>query len=108
MCAPSHLNLRLKKWKSQAEACHENCNENLFLDFFQSFCFRKRFEHQQKFLEEERKRRQFEEQKQKLRLLSSVKPKVCPKEVGGVFLQVFLMAFDGMGSFGKQINGELV
>lgn len=37
---------------------------------------RKRFEHQQKFMEEERKRRQFEEQKQKLRLLSSVKPKV--------------------------------
>ncbi|XP_063308838.1 synergin gamma isoform X2 [Pelobates fuscus] len=39
----------------------------------------KRFEHQQKFLEEERKRRQFEEQKQKLRLLSSVKPKTCEK-----------------------------
>lgn len=42
--------------------------------------FRKRFEHQQKFLEEERKRRQFEEQKQKLRLLSSVKPKVGPQQ----------------------------
>lgn len=40
------------------------------------FAFRKRFEQQQKLLEEERKRRQFEEQKQKLRLLSSVKPKV--------------------------------
>lgn len=40
------------------------------------FSFRKRFEQQQKLLEEERKRRQFEEQKQKLRLLSSVKPKV--------------------------------
>jgi hypothetical protein len=40
------------------------------------FLFRKRFEQQQKLLEEERKRRQFEEQKQKLRLLSSVKPKV--------------------------------
>ncbi|XP_053131595.1 synergin gamma isoform X7 [Hemicordylus capensis] len=39
----------------------------------------KRFEHQQKFLEEERKRRQFEEQKQKLRLLSSVKPKMGEK-----------------------------
>ncbi|XP_061461476.1 synergin gamma isoform X2 [Rhineura floridana] len=39
----------------------------------------KRFEHQQKFLEEERKRRQFEEQKQKLRLLSSVKPKIGEK-----------------------------
>ncbi|CAL9684165.1 unnamed protein product [Knipowitschia caucasica] len=35
----------------------------------------KRLEHQQKLLEEDRKRRQFEEQKQKLRLLSSVKPK---------------------------------
>uniref|UniRef100_A0A8C9FA33 Synergin gamma n=1 Tax=Pavo cristatus TaxID=9049 RepID=A0A8C9FA33_PAVCR len=44
----------------------------------------KRFEHQQKFLEEERKRRQFEEQKQKLRLLSSVKPKVGPKQRGRV------------------------
>lgn len=40
------------------------------------FSLRKRFEQQQKLLEEERKRRQFEEQKQKLRLLSSVKPKV--------------------------------
>ncbi|XP_060114739.1 synergin gamma isoform X9 [Heteronotia binoei] len=39
----------------------------------------KRYEHQQKFLEEERKRRQFEEQKQKLRLLSSVKPKMGEK-----------------------------
>ncbi|KAM3854674.1 synergin gamma isoform 2-T2 [Vipera latastei] len=39
----------------------------------------KRFEHQQKVLEEERKRRQFEEQKQKLRLLSSVKPKMGEK-----------------------------
>ncbi len=38
--------------------------------------FRKRLEQQQKMLEEDRKRRQFEEQKQKLRLLSSVKPKV--------------------------------
>lgn len=37
---------------------------------------RKRLEHQQKMLEEDRKRRMFEEQKQKLRLLSSVKPKV--------------------------------
>lgn len=37
---------------------------------------RKRLEQQQKMLEEDRKRRQFEEQKQKLRLLSSVKPKV--------------------------------
>ncbi|XP_032091825.1 synergin gamma-like [Thamnophis elegans] len=37
------------------------------------------FEHQQKVLEEERKRRQFEEQKQKLRLLSSVKPKMGEK-----------------------------
>nr|XP_033777832.1 synergin gamma isoform X2 [Geotrypetes seraphini] len=36
----------------------------------------KRFEQQQKLLEEDRKRRQFEEQKQKLRLLSSVKPKM--------------------------------
>ncbi|XP_033028179.1 synergin gamma isoform X2 [Lacerta agilis] len=39
----------------------------------------KRYEHQQKFFEEERKRRQFEEQKQKLRLLSSVKPKMGEK-----------------------------
>uniref|UniRef100_A0A8C6YBM3 Synergin gamma n=1 Tax=Naja naja TaxID=35670 RepID=A0A8C6YBM3_NAJNA len=39
----------------------------------------KRFEHQQRVLEEERKRRQFEEQKQKLRLLSSVKPKMGEK-----------------------------
>ncbi|XP_063152834.1 synergin gamma isoform X2 [Candoia aspera] len=39
----------------------------------------KRFEHQQKVLEEQRKRRQFEEQKQKLRLLSSVKPKMGEK-----------------------------
>ncbi|XP_075417549.1 synergin gamma isoform X10 [Tenrec ecaudatus] len=39
----------------------------------------KRFEQQQKLLEEERKRRQFEEQKQKLRLLSSVKPKLGEK-----------------------------
>uniref|UniRef100_A0A8C7C4E3 Synergin gamma n=1 Tax=Neovison vison TaxID=452646 RepID=A0A8C7C4E3_NEOVI len=39
----------------------------------------KRFEQQQKLLEEERKRRQFEEQKQKLRLLSSVKPKIGEK-----------------------------
>lgn len=31
-------------------------------------------------LEEDRKRRQFEEQKQKLRLLSSVKPKVIPSQ----------------------------
>lgn len=37
---------------------------------------RKRLEQQQRMLEEDRKRRQFEEQKQKLRLLSSVKPKV--------------------------------
>lgn len=44
--------------------------------FTGGFSFRKRFEQQQKLLEEERKRRQFEEQKQKLRLLSSVKPKV--------------------------------
>lgn len=41
-------------------------------------CCRKRLEQQQKMLEEDRKRRQFEEQKQKLRLLSSVKPKVRP------------------------------
>lgn len=33
-------------------------------------------EQQARLLEEDRKRRQFEEQKQKLRLLSSVKPKV--------------------------------
>ncbi|XP_032902229.1 synergin gamma isoform X3 [Amblyraja radiata] len=39
----------------------------------------KRFEQQQKMMEEERKRRQFEEQKQKLRLLSSVKPKIGEK-----------------------------
>ncbi|XP_075445625.1 synergin gamma isoform X3 [Ascaphus truei] len=39
----------------------------------------KRYEQQQKMLEEERKRRQFEEQKQKLRLLSSVKPKIGEK-----------------------------
>ncbi|XP_067864395.1 synergin gamma isoform X2 [Heptranchias perlo] len=39
----------------------------------------KRFEQQQKMMEEERKRRQFEEQKQKLRLLSSVKPKMGEK-----------------------------
>uniref|UniRef100_A0A674EPQ0 Synergin, gamma n=1 Tax=Salmo trutta TaxID=8032 RepID=A0A674EPQ0_SALTR len=36
----------------------------------------KRLEQQQRMLEEDRKRRQFEEQKQKLRLLSSVKPKM--------------------------------
>lgn len=30
MCVLSHLNLRQKKWKNQAEACHENCNEKLF------------------------------------------------------------------------------
>lgn len=41
--------------------------------------FRKRLEQQQKMLEEDRKRRQFEEQKQKLRLLSSVKPKTGEK-----------------------------
>lgn len=52
----------------------------MVLDFFLKNHFRKRFEHQQKFLEEERKRRQFEEQKQKLRLLSSVKPKVGPEQ----------------------------
>ncbi|XP_060704006.1 synergin gamma isoform X5 [Hemiscyllium ocellatum] len=39
----------------------------------------KRFEQQQRMMEEERKRRQFEEQKQKLRLLSSVKPKLGEK-----------------------------
>ncbi|XP_041097290.1 synergin gamma isoform X3 [Polyodon spathula] len=39
----------------------------------------KRLEHQQRMLEEDRKRRQFEEQKQKLRLLSSVKPKMGEK-----------------------------
>ncbi|XP_069766529.1 synergin gamma isoform X3 [Narcine bancroftii] len=39
----------------------------------------KLFEQQQKIMEEERKRRQFEEQKQKLRLLSSVKPKMGEK-----------------------------
>ncbi|XP_049581125.1 synergin gamma isoform X4 [Syngnathus scovelli] len=39
----------------------------------------KRLEQQQKMLEEDRKRRQFEEQKQKLRLLSSVKPKMGEK-----------------------------
>uniref|UniRef100_A0A3B4AI02 EH domain-containing protein n=1 Tax=Periophthalmus magnuspinnatus TaxID=409849 RepID=A0A3B4AI02_9GOBI len=39
----------------------------------------KRLEQQQKMLEEDRKRRQFEEQKQKLRLLSSVKPKIGEK-----------------------------
>lgn len=55
-----------------------------YLYIFKSFSFRKRFEHQQKFLEEERKRRQFEEQKQKLRLLSSVKPKVWPDNEWGV------------------------
>uniref|UniRef100_A0A8C9F9P7 Synergin gamma n=1 Tax=Pavo cristatus TaxID=9049 RepID=A0A8C9F9P7_PAVCR len=49
----------------------------------------KRFEHQQKFLEEERKRRQFEEQKQKLRLLSSVKPKVGPKQRGRAMFAIF-------------------
>uniref|UniRef100_A0A8C8HWK1 EH domain-containing protein n=1 Tax=Oncorhynchus tshawytscha TaxID=74940 RepID=A0A8C8HWK1_ONCTS len=36
----------------------------------------KRLEQQQRMLEEDRKRRQFEEQKQKLRLLSSIKPKM--------------------------------
>ncbi|KAJ3590231.1 hypothetical protein NHX12_008185 [Muraenolepis orangiensis] len=36
----------------------------------------KRLEQQQRMLEEDRKRRQFEEQKQKLRMLSSVKPKM--------------------------------
>ena len=40
---------------------------------------RKRLDQQQRLLEEDRKRRQFEEQKQKLRLLSSVKPKVGSK-----------------------------
>ncbi|KAM4589581.1 synergin gamma isoform 5-T5 [Fundulus diaphanus] len=39
----------------------------------------KRLEQQQKMLDEDRKRRQFEEQKQKLRLLSSVKPKTGEK-----------------------------
>uniref|UniRef100_A0A672K2D4 Synergin gamma n=1 Tax=Sinocyclocheilus grahami TaxID=75366 RepID=A0A672K2D4_SINGR len=39
----------------------------------------KRLEQQQRMLEENRKRRQFEEQKQKLRLLSSVKPKTGEK-----------------------------
>ncbi|XP_039613197.1 synergin gamma isoform X2 [Polypterus senegalus] len=39
----------------------------------------KRLEQQQRILEEDRKRRQFEEQKQKLRLLSSVKPKMGEK-----------------------------
>uniref|UniRef100_A0A671QNV1 EH domain-containing protein n=1 Tax=Sinocyclocheilus anshuiensis TaxID=1608454 RepID=A0A671QNV1_9TELE len=39
----------------------------------------KRLEQQQRMLEEDRKRRQFEEQKQKLRLLSSVKPKTGEK-----------------------------
>ncbi|XP_043974921.1 synergin gamma isoform X3 [Gambusia affinis] len=39
----------------------------------------KRLEQQHKMLEEDRKRRQFEEQKQKLRLLSSVKPKTGEK-----------------------------
>ncbi|XP_066551492.1 synergin gamma isoform X2 [Amia ocellicauda] len=39
----------------------------------------KRLEQQQRMLEEDRKRRQFEEQKQKLRLLSSVKPKMGEK-----------------------------
>ncbi|XP_075892529.1 synergin gamma isoform X4 [Nelusetta ayraudi] len=39
----------------------------------------KHLEHQQKMLEEDRKRRQFEEQKQRLRLLSSVKPKTGEK-----------------------------
>lgn len=34
MCALSHLNLGQKKWNNEAEACHENCNEKLFLDFF--------------------------------------------------------------------------
>lgn len=34
MCALSHLNLGQKKWNNEAEACHENCNEELFLDFF--------------------------------------------------------------------------
>lgn len=44
--------------------------------FLQLLSTRKRLEQQQKMLEEDRKRRMFEEQKQKLRLLSSVKPKV--------------------------------
>ncbi|XP_064425061.1 synergin gamma isoform X2 [Latimeria chalumnae] len=39
----------------------------------------KRFEQQQRIMEEDRKRRQFEEQKQKLRLFSSVKPKMGEK-----------------------------
>ncbi|XP_031429518.1 synergin gamma isoform X4 [Clupea harengus] len=39
----------------------------------------KRLDQQQRLLEEDRKRRQFEEQKQKLRLLSSVKPKTGEK-----------------------------
>lgn len=54
-----------------------------FLHMFFTFLllFRKRLEHQQKMLEEDRKRRQFEEQKQKLRLLSSVKPKVSPSSL---------------------------
>ncbi|XP_028856710.1 synergin gamma-like [Denticeps clupeoides] len=39
----------------------------------------KRLEQQQRLLDEDRKRRQFEEQKQKLRLLSSVKPKMGEK-----------------------------
>ncbi|MGH0186415.1 UNVERIFIED_CONTAM: hypothetical protein FKN15_021831 [Acipenser sinensis] len=43
----------------------------------------KRLEHQQRMLEEDRKRRQFEEQKQKLRLLSSVKPKPSSPRVQG-------------------------
>lgn len=81
MCALSHLNLSQKKWKKNlAEVGCGNCNEKMVLDFFLKNHFRKRFEHQQKFLEEERKRRQFEEQKQKLRLLSSVKPKVGPEQ----------------------------
>lgn len=57
-------------------------------------------------LEEDRKRRQFEEQKQKLRLLSSVKPKVrlCPQPVYftvffifiSMLLSVILWALDNL------------
>lgn len=52
---------------------------------------RKRFEQQQKMLEEDRKRRQFEEQKQKLRLLSSVKPKVRVSSIPVYFYFVFFI-----------------
>lgn len=54
--------------------------------------FRKRLEQQQKMLEEDRKRRQFEEQKQKLRLLSSVKPKVSLSP------HLVLLVFPGMST----------